>query len=177
MEYRIHISHECQRDLGLLPHSFHDVEHTVRGHAVAKGTDIGFLDHYTLCGGIRKRNTDLYEIRSGLLHLQNEFYGAVCIRVSCGEEADECLFIRCIKYFFQFAHRICLHFFYFFYFFYFSISSLLSFLFSSSVCRRPDCTKHFTAPAHKTVISHEYPRRGILQWQLHPCRLCRTDIR
>ena len=62
--------------------------------------DICFLDHHTFCCRIGKGNTNLYEIRSCFLHLQDELYSAVRIRVSCGKEADECFFIRCIKYFF-----------------------------------------------------------------------------
>ena len=107
MEYGIYISHKRQGDLRLLPHSLHDLKHTVRGHAVAKRTDICLLDHHTFRRGIRKGNTDLYEIRSCLIHLQNKLYSAVRIRVSCGKESYECFFIGSIKYFIQIIIHCC----------------------------------------------------------------------
>ena len=100
MEYGIYISHKRQGDLRLLPHPLHDLKHAVRCHAVTKRADICFLDHHTFCCRIGKGNTNLYEIRACFLHLQDELYSAVRIRVSCGKEADECFFIGCIKYFF-----------------------------------------------------------------------------
>ena len=69
MEYGIYISHKRQGNLRLFPHSLHDLKHTVRGHTVAKRTDICLLDHHAFRRGIGKGDTDLYEIRPCLFHL------------------------------------------------------------------------------------------------------------